>query len=85
VLVAGSTLLADVLRSYEKGQVQGLADALVNVASGVGSLGGSLMFAAIGFTTMSWIGLSIALIPLLLVIFLRATRSEVALGGSATG
>jgi len=83
--VAGSTLLADVLRPYEKGQVQGLTDAVVNVASGVGSLGGGLMFAAIGYTTMSWIGLSIALIPLLLVIFLRTTRSEVALEGSVTG
>jgi MFS family permease len=83
--VAGSTLLTDVLRPHEKGKIQGLADVVVNVASGVGSLGGGLMFAVIGYTTMSWIGLSVALIPLFLVFFLRTTRSEVTLEGTVTG
>ena len=81
--VAGSTLLSDVLRPHEKGRVQGLADAVVNVASGIGGLGGGFMFAAIGYTTMSWIGLTVALIPLLLVFFLRSAPSEVALEGTA--
>lgn len=83
--VAGSTLLADVLRPYEKGQVQGLADAVVNVASGLGSLGGGFMFAVIGYTTMNWIGLVVALIPLLLAVFLRTVRSEAALREPITG
>jgi predicted MFS family arabinose efflux permease len=77
--VAGSTLLADVLRPHEKGRIQGLADATVNVASGVGSLGGGLVFAAIGYMAMNWIGIVIALIPLLLVILLRSARSDLAL------
>ncbi|GIK42494.1 MAG: MFS transporter [Chloroflexota bacterium] len=83
--VAGSTLLADILRSHEKGRVQGLADAVVNVASGVGSLGGGFVFAATSFTTMSWLGLLAALVPLALVLFLRSTRSKVALEGTVTG
>jgi MFS family permease len=73
--VAGSTLLADVLRPHEKGRIQGLADTVVNLASGTGSLGGGLIFAAIGFMAMNWIGIVIALIPLLLIIILRTTRT----------
>lgn len=85
VLVAGSTLLSDVLRSHEKGRIQGVADASVNVASGVGSLGGGLIFAAIGFTAMNWIGLVVALVPLLLVLVLRATRPEFSLESTVSG
>lgn len=81
--VAGSTLLSDVLRSHEKGRIQGVTDASVNVASGVGSLGGGLIFAAIGFTAMNWIGLVVALVPLLLVLVLRATRPEFSLVGGS--
>ncbi|MBI1877396.1 MAG: MFS transporter, partial [Chloroflexi bacterium] len=80
--VSGSTLLADVLRPHEKGRVQGLADAVVNVASGVGSLGGGFVFAATSYAAMSWIGLMVALIPVLLVIFLRSTQSEITLEGT---
>ena len=83
--VAGSTLLSDVLRSHEKGRIQGVADASVNVASGVGSLGGGLIFAAIGFTAMNWIGLVAALAPLLLVLVLRATRPEFSLESTVSG
>lgn len=83
--VAGSTLLSDVLRSHEKGRIQGVADASVNVASGVGSLGGGLIFAAIGFTAMNWIGLVVALVPLLLVLVLRATRPEFSLESTVSG
>lgn len=75
--VAGSTLLADVLRAHEKGRVQGSADALVNIAAGTGGLSSGFIFNALGFTTMNGIGLMIALIPLLLVILLRTTRTEV--------
>lgn len=80
--VAGSTLLTDVLRPYEKGKIQGLADVVVNMASGVGSLGGGLVFAAIGYTTMNWIGLIVALIPLLLVLLLHSSRSRMSLEGT---
>ncbi|HXV42967.1 MAG TPA: MFS transporter, partial [Anaerolineae bacterium] len=80
--VAGSALLTDVLRPHEKGKIQGLVDAVINVASGVGSLGGGLVFAAIGYTTMNWIGLIIALIPLLLILLLHSRRSEMSLEGT---
>jgi MFS family permease len=83
--VAGSTLLADVLRPHEKGRIQGLSDATVNIASGVGSLGGGLVFAAIGYMAMNWIGIVVALIPLLLVLALRSARSEVPLEGTVSG
>lgn len=83
--VAGSTLLADLLRPHEKGRVQGLADAVVNVASGVGSLSGGFVFAATSFTTISWLGLAGALVPLVLVFFLRSARSKIALEGTVTG
>lgn len=82
--VAGSTLLADVLRPHEKGKIQGLADTVVNVASGVGSLGGGLVFAVIGYTAMNWIGLVIALIPLLLVLLSESARSEIPLEGTVS-
>lgn len=75
--VAGSTLLADVLRPHEKGRLQGSADAWVNIAAGTGSLSSGFIFTALGFTTMNGIGLVIALIPLLLVIILRTTHVEV--------
>lgn len=83
--VAGSTLLADVLRPHEKGQIQGLADAVVNIASGVGSLGGGLVFAVIGYTAMNWIGLAVALVPVLLVILLRSAKVELPLEGTVSG
>jgi MFS family permease len=80
--VAGSTLLTDVLRPYEKGKIQGLADAVINVASGVGSLSSGFVFAVIGYTSMTWIGLIVALLPLLLVLLLHSRRSEMSLEGT---
>jgi MFS family permease len=74
--VAGSTLLADVLRAHEKGRIQGSADALVSIASGAGSLSSGLIFTAVGFLTMNGIGIVIALCPLLLIILLRITQVE---------
>jgi MFS family permease len=83
--VAGSTLLADVLRPHEKGRVQGPADAVVNVASGVGGLGGGFLFGVTSYATMNWIGLVIALIPVMLVLFFRFTHSEITLEGTPAG
>lgn len=80
--VAGSTLLTDILQPQEKGRIQGLVDSLINVASGTGGFGGGLVFAAIGFTITSQIGVFIALIPLMLVVFLRLTQSRLAVEGA---
>ena len=68
--VAGSALLTAVLRPSEKGRTQGLTDAMVNVASGVGSVGSGLIFAALGFWVMSWLSIVIAVIPLLLALLM---------------
>ncbi len=69
--VAGSTLLADVLRPNEKGRVQGLVDTFVSVAAGVGSLGSGVVFVALGFQALSWISLAMSLMPVALVVVLR--------------
>jgi MFS family permease len=83
--VAGSTLLSDILQPHEKGRIQGLADTIVSVSSGVGSFGGGLLFAAIGFAVTSQLGIVAALIPLLLVFFLRAGQAERPLEGTLSG
>ena len=80
--VAGSTLLSDVLRSEEKGRVQGLTDTMVNIASGVGSASSGLIFAALGFTIMSWLTIVIGLMPVILVILLRPSGQKIALESS---
>ena len=84
--VAGSTLLSDRLRPQEKGRVQGLTDTLIHISSGVSSLGSGFIFAALGFTIMSWLAIALGLIPVALVIALRSSRQRVAvLEGAATG
>jgi MFS family permease len=65
--VAGSTLLDDILEPREKGQVQGITETMINVASGAGSMGSGLIFAALGFATMSWGNILIAMIPVVMV------------------
>ncbi|RMF94133.1 MAG: MFS transporter [Nitrospinota bacterium] len=71
--VAGSSLLAQSLRPEEKGRIQGLNDSLINLTSATGSLGSGLVFAAMGFATMSWLSLGVALVPLTLFLFFRLT------------
>ncbi len=83
--VAGSTLLSDLLQPEEKGRVQGLTDTLMNVASGGGSIGGGLIFAALGFTVTSLLTIFIGLAPVALVIFLRPPQQEVVLEGVSSG
>jgi MFS family permease len=65
--VSGSTLLSDVLRTGERGRVQGLVDTLVNTSAASGSLGSGLLFSSVGFSIMVWISLGVALIPILLM------------------
>ena len=66
--VGGSTLLADQLTPDERARTQGFNDLLVGLASAVGSLGSGLVFAAVGYGVMAWIGAAVALIPLLLAL-----------------
>lgn len=69
--VAGSALLDDILRPHEKGRVQGTAEMMVNVASGLGSLGSGLVFSAAGFAVTSSATIVLAAVPLVLILVLR--------------
>ena len=72
--VAGSALLATVLRPDERGRVQGLTDAFVSIASGLGSVGSGLVFATLGFTAMSWSTTLVAALPIGLVLLFHYRR-----------
>jgi MFS family permease len=66
--VGGSTLLADQLSPDERARTQGFNDLLVGFASAAGSLGSGLVFAAVGYSAMAWLGAAVALVPLLLAL-----------------
>jgi MFS family permease len=66
--VAGGALLTDVLAPAERSQWQGATDLLINVASGLGSLGSGIVFARLGYGLMSAVGLVVTLLPLLLAL-----------------
>jgi MFS family permease len=83
--VSGSTLLSDVLRSAEKGRVQGLTDTFINISSGAANLTSGLIFAALGFTVMSWLTIFAGLIPIILVILYGTSKQEIAFEGVPTG
>jgi MFS family permease len=82
--VAGSALLAAVLRPSEKGRTQGLTDMMVNIASGIGSVGSGLVFAAMGFWVMSWLSIVIAVTPMLLVLLSSRWGRKTALEGAVS-
>ncbi len=82
--VAGSALLPTVLHLNEKGRVQGLTDAMVYMASGLGSVGSGLIFAGFGFLMMSWLSIVIALAPVTLTILLAGAGRKTALEGTAS-
>lgn len=82
--VAGSALLAAVLRPSEKGRTQGLTDTMVNIASGIGSVGSGLVFAALGFWVMSWLSIVIAVTPMLLVLLSSRWGRKTALEGAVS-
>ncbi len=83
--VAGSALLAAVLRPSEKGRIQGLTDTMVNIASGIGSVGSGLIFAALGFWVMSWLSIVIAAMPIVLVLLSARWGRKTALEGAVSG
>jgi MFS family permease len=66
--VGGSTLLADQLSPDERARTQGFNDLLVGFASAAGSLGSGLVFAAVGYNAMAWLGAAVALVPLVLAL-----------------
>jgi MFS family permease len=69
--VAGSALLTDALGAGERARLQGANDTVVNLASAAGSLSSGLLLALSGFTLVSVVGFTVALLPLLAVAFMR--------------
>lgn len=67
--VGGSALLSDQLTPAERSRTQGINDLLVNLVSGFGSLGGGLLFAAVGYGILSMSGGLFVLITLGLAIW----------------
>lgn len=82
--VGGSALLDDVLLPNEKGRIQGIADALVKVSSGAGSLSSGFIFAATSFATTSWLTILVAVVPVALVLLLNTSRRGLPLGEAAS-
>jgi MFS family permease len=72
--VAGSALLSDRLFVSERGRVQGLTDTWINSISGVGSIGGGLIFAATGYAIISWLSIIISLTPLTVILIVNSIR-----------
>jgi MFS family permease len=64
--VGGSALLTDQLRPAERARTQGVNDLLIGLGSAAASLGGGLVYAAVGYAAMAWVGALAALIPLAL-------------------
>jgi MFS family permease len=82
--VAGSALLDDILRPPEKGRMQGITETMINIASGAGSMGSGLIFAALGFAAMSWSIIVVAMIPVVLVALSKAADQRTPARGAAS-
>lgn len=67
--IAGSSLLSDALMVNERGRVQGTSEALVALASGVGSLGTGAAFDQGGMLAVSVIGLAPSLLLILVTVW----------------
>jgi MFS family permease len=70
--VAGSTLLSDRLSQAERARTQGVNDLLIGLVSAAGGLGSGIVFAAIGYAAMAFVGAAAALIPLTLAVWWTA-------------
>ena len=81
--VASSTLLDENLSVAEKGRGRGTADAMVKVASGVGSLSSGLLFAATSFQLTSWLTIIVAVLPVALAGFALARMRQTIMPQSA--
>ncbi|GIV77017.1 MFS transporter [Litorilinea aerophila] len=72
--IAGSSLLSDSLAVEERGRVQGLAETLVAVASGLGSLGTGLLFAWSAMVGVSVLGTGFSLLLIALALWWGRSR-----------
>ena len=69
--VSGASLLADALRGQELARVQGVNDALVFFAAGLGTLSAGPLFATGGYQAVSSLGLILVLFLMAMVWWLR--------------
>jgi len=83
--VGGSTLLADQLTPAERARSQGFNDLMVGLASAAGSLASGLVFDAVGFVWMGWVGAALALVPLLQALRRGRLAAHSRLAGAAPG
>ncbi|MDZ7799957.1 MAG: MFS transporter [Trueperaceae bacterium] len=72
--VAGSALLTDRLYTGEKSRTQGVNDLFMGSVSAASSLGGGVVYAVFGFSTMAYAGLVASLVLLAVVAAPRARR-----------
>jgi MFS family permease len=80
--VAGSSLLADVLRPGERGRIQGTNDLLVSLTAASGSLGSGVLFGTLGYTAIAMFGIVLALILLSITTVLERPQLARAEGAS---
>ena len=81
--VGGSSLLSDRLSPLERAKTQGFNDTLIALASGTGSLGSGVVFAALGYRAMGFAGVLVALAPLALILWWQMGRPRLVAGGPA--
>jgi MFS family permease len=81
--VAGGAMLTDALGQAERARLQGANDTVVSIASAIGSLSSGLLLAAVGFTLLSAVGFTVALLPLLAALFVLPAAMKRAAGSSA--
>ena len=74
--VAGAALLTDTLNLSERARLQGGNDLLVNAISALGSLQSGVLFQVMGYRNLNWLGLFIALLPLVLAVRYVALRRQ---------
>ena len=78
VFLSGSVLLSDSLKGVNRGRIQGISDGTVAFGSAVAGLASGLLLGALGYGGIAWIGLALAVVPLLLLPLgrTRAFRAE---------
>ena len=74
--VAGSALLSDLLSPAERSKTQGANDLLVGLASGIGSLSSGVVYAALGYWTVSLLGGALIVVAALSGAWWSLTRAE---------
>ena len=72
--VSGASLLADALRGKELARVQGVNDALVFFAAGIGTLSAGPLFASGGYQAVSSLGLILVLFLMVMIWWLNRPR-----------